>query len=170
MPTQSEIANHLDMSERNVREILNGLGLSSQRNSLDEIRVAYIRDMRDKAAGRGGENFAALTKARTDDAVASAQLKQLQIAEKAGQLVPMEEIEPRLTAMVTAARQELLSLPEKIAGEIRALHGIDVDALLIEQHIHDALNHLAGDLQGNDCSDVSASARNVRTAAEDIDD
>lgn len=152
MPTQKEIAEHLDMSERNARSVLQSLGIDWTTATMDGIRVAYIRDMREKAAGRGGEEHASLTKARTREAMASAELKELQIMEKAGKLVPLDEIEPRLLAMVTAVRQELLALPQKLAEDLRALHGLDVDCAMIEQHIYAALDHLANDLDADDCA------------------
>jgi phage terminase Nu1 subunit (DNA packaging protein) len=145
-------------------------GELAQGQTLLQWLHAYCDRLRTVAAGRSGDDSAALTRARTEEALASAQLKQLQVAEKAGVLIPVDEVEPRLASMVTAVRQELLALPEKLAGEIRALHEIDIDAALIEQHIHDALNHLAGDLSGDDCGDVSPGSSAVVAAAEDHDD
>lgn len=169
MPTQAEIAKHLDMSERNAREVLKSLGIDWTAASIDDIRIAYIRDLRDKAAGRGGDDQASLTRARTREAEASAELKLLQIKEKAGELVPLADIEPMLTAMITAARQELLTLPDKVANDLRALHGVEVDAGLIEERIHAALEHLAGGLQEDGAGDVPPSLPRLGAAAEDFD-
>jgi hypothetical protein len=46
-PTQVEIGVHLDMSDRNLRDVLEQLGLSHTQASLAEIRVAYIRRLRE---------------------------------------------------------------------------------------------------------------------------
>lgn len=165
MPTQVEIAEHLDLSERRVRDIFQELGLDTRRASLDEVRLAYIRDLREKAAGRGGDDHASLTRARTREAEASAELKQLQILERSKQLVPVAEVEPQLLAMVTAARTELLALPDALAQELRALHGVDVDASLIEDRINVALSHLANRLQDDLAGDVDAGGESVGTAA-----
>jgi phage terminase Nu1 subunit (DNA packaging protein) len=54
--TQVEIAAHLDISDRRLRELLVELHLDHKRNSLSEIRVAYIRRLREEAAGRQGES------------------------------------------------------------------------------------------------------------------
>lgn len=51
-PTQVEIAEHLDMSERNLREVLVQVGLGSRSATLAEIRIAYIRRLREQSAGR----------------------------------------------------------------------------------------------------------------------
>jgi RecB family endonuclease NucS len=52
---QAFVARHLDMSERNLRDVLRGLGIDWPVDSIDSVRVAYIRDLREKAAGRGGD-------------------------------------------------------------------------------------------------------------------
>ena len=53
-PTQSEIAEHLDMSDRNLRDLLQVLDLDHKQASLSAIRVGYIRRLREQAAGRAG--------------------------------------------------------------------------------------------------------------------
>lgn len=53
-PTQQEIAAHLDMSERNLRDVLQAVGLDHKQVPLSTIRIAYIRKLREEAAGRGG--------------------------------------------------------------------------------------------------------------------
>ena len=53
-PTQAEIAEHLDMSDRNLRDLLQMLDLDHKQASLSAIRVGYIRRLREQAAGRAG--------------------------------------------------------------------------------------------------------------------
>lgn len=106
----------------------------------------YCEKLRDEAAGRGGEDQQSLTRARTSEANASAELKILQIQERAGKLIPVDGIEPLLVAMVTAMRTELLALPDKLTNELKALYGVDVDPTLIAENIHAALGHLATSL------------------------
>lgn len=165
MATQLEIAAHLDLSERRVRDVLAALGIDHQVASLDEIRVAYLRDLREKAGGRGGEDQQALTRARTMEAYASAELKILMVKEKSGQVLLVEDVEPEFLAMITAARTELLSLPDKLVGELKALYDVDVDASLIEEKIHDALRHLASGLSAVPAGDDVAGASGVGAAA-----
>lgn len=170
MPTQRDIAKHLDLSERRVRDVMYQLGVDWKKASMDEIREAYIRDLRDKAGGRGGDDHAALTKARTRDHEYAAELKFLQIKERAGELVPVDEVEPRLLAMVTAARTELLTLPASLSQEMRALHGVEVDPAIIEDRINDALTHLATSLRPGDAGDDGEGSAGVGAAAEDQHD
>lgn len=53
-PTQVEIAEHLDMSDRNLRDVLAALGLDHKVAALSTVRVGYIRHLREQAAGRMG--------------------------------------------------------------------------------------------------------------------
>lgn len=168
MATLKQIATHLFMSERNAGTICNNLNLKPAEVSIDDVRESYILDLRSKAAGRGGEYQEKLTIARIREADASSSLKELQIAERAGVLVPTDEVEPKLLSMVTAARQELLTLPEKIAGDLKALHGIDVDTSLIMERIYDSLKHLASHQPtGDDPDDGESHARMAATTEAD---
>lgn len=165
MSTQVEIARHLGLSERRLRDVLAALGLDHTVDSLDDIRLAYLSDLRDKAGGRGGDDQKALTRARTMEATASAELKILLVKEKSGQVVLVEEVEPMFLAMVTAARTEFLSMPDKLVGELKALYDIDVDPSLIEEKIHDALRHLANGLPEIPAGDDGAGVVGVGAAA-----
>ena len=53
-PKQAEIAAHLDISDRRVREIATEWSVDSAALSLAEWRVRYIRQLREQAAGRAG--------------------------------------------------------------------------------------------------------------------
>lgn len=51
-PTQPEIAAHLDISDRRLRELLAEWSIDHKQSSLSEIRTRYIRKLREEAAGR----------------------------------------------------------------------------------------------------------------------
>jgi len=51
-PTQAEIAAHLDISDRRLRELLTEFGLDHKQIPLAEIRIRYLRKLREEAAGR----------------------------------------------------------------------------------------------------------------------
>lgn len=51
-PTQPEIAAHLDISDRRLRELLAEWSIDHKQSSLSEIRIRYIRKLREEAAGR----------------------------------------------------------------------------------------------------------------------
>jgi phage terminase Nu1 subunit (DNA packaging protein) len=54
-PTQAEIAAHLDISDRRLRELLTEFGLDHKAVPLAEIRVRYLRKLREEAAGRSAQ-------------------------------------------------------------------------------------------------------------------
>jgi len=127
--------------------------------------IAYCERLREEAAGRAGDDQKSLTRARTQDAIASTDLKLLQIKEKSGELVPVAEVEPLLVAMFTAARTELLSLPDKLTNELKALYDVDVDPAYLEEKIHDVLAHLAGEVPGIIKCHDDASGQDMDTTA-----
>lgn len=144
-------------------------GLLVPGQPLREWLRAYCGKLRDEAAGRGGEDQASLTRARTRDAEASAELKLIQIKEKAGQLVAIDDIEPGISAMITAARQELLTLPDQLVDEILALYDLEIDPSLITERIHYALEHLAGGRREDGAGHVVTADEVVGPAAQDDD-
>lgn len=135
-----------------------------------EWLLAYCERLRLEAAGRGGDDQVSLTRARTREAEASAELKLLQIKEKAGELVPMSTVEQMFTAMVTAARQELLTLPDLLANDMRALYGAEVDAGLIEERVHAALEHLADGVREDGGVDDAPGTPRMGAASKAVDD
>ena len=142
-PTQVEIASHLDMSERNARDVLTALQIDWRESTITKIRIAYIRDLREKAAGRGGEDQEILTRARFRDANASAQLKELQFHKEVGDLVPVSEIEPMLESWAVTARSETTHAVEKIIAAIQSQHGIEVEQDLIDEQLGAAFTAIA---------------------------
>lgn len=91
MPTQAAIADHLDMSERNAREMLKALCIDWRETSLDDIRELYIRDMREKAAGRGGDAAGALTLARTEESQVKTAKLRLEYMREMNELIITED-------------------------------------------------------------------------------
>lgn len=135
-----------------------------------ELLRAIFERLTEEAAGRGGEFQQQLTKARIRESNGKADLSELSLMEKAGQLVLASEVEPVMLRMVTAARQELLTLPDKIASDMKMLHGIDIDVSLVTERIYDSLKHLATSLQEDDADDDGTGVEGVAAATEDDDD
>jgi len=161
---QSSFGRLVGISQPSVKDFVDK-GVLIPGQSLQHWLLQYCERVRNEAAGRGGDDQKSLTRARTKDAETSAQLKEIQINEKLGVLVNVEDVEPKLIAMVTAARTELLSLPSKLTGEIKALHGIDIDESLIEERIYEALEHLAGGMRNNTSVDDDEGLEGMGSAA-----
>ena len=137
---QAFVARHLDMSERNLRDVLRGLGIDWPVDSIDSVRVAYIRDLREKAAGRGGDDQGELTRARTRDALASAKIREIQFFESTGQLVSVEELEPLLEAWATMARSEFINGMNKVIADIEGANDVVVDRVMVDGYARAALD------------------------------
>ncbi len=142
MPSQSEVADHLDMSERNARDVLKALGIDWKSSTLDDIRVAYIRDLRGKAAGRGGDEQK-LASARTRKAEVETMSLEISLAKECDVLQEPEVFERELDQAITATKQMFLSMSEGLKSEIDARYGIDLDASIIDEAVHSTLSELA---------------------------
>ncbi|HNA67265.1 MAG TPA: hypothetical protein PLN96_05195 [Zoogloea sp.] len=142
MPTQTQIADHLDMSQQAVAELLARLGIDWTAAGLDAIRVAYIRHLRGQAAGHKSEDGLDLVRERVLTERVDRELKLLTVAEKKGLLVNVEQLEPELMNMVGAFKAELLARDDKLKTELDALYGIDLDVTILNEHTRAALEQL----------------------------
>lgn len=144
MPTQREIAEHLDMSERNARDVLKGLDLDWQMASLDEIRIAYIRDLRGKAAGRGGSQLEQLNRARIDDLQQKSANGRLAYHEKLRSLIPVSDAERVLSDWASFANREYLGGLERILQEIENVQKLTVDRTVVAKVAGPTTERIAG--------------------------
>lgn len=125
--TQVDIAKHLDMSERNLRDVLRTLDVDHRKSSLCEIRNAYIRHLREQAAGRGGSQQEQLAIARTEEATVKAALGRLDYLEKTKELVLVDDCVDVLQRWAGFAAVQYKSAMDKLITELQAEHKIDVD-------------------------------------------
>lgn len=142
-PQQHDIAAHLAMSERNLSDVLRSLDIDWRTTPLDEIRTAYIKDLREKAAGRGGDHQIEATLARTRKDNRQADLYEMTIDEKASRLVPVDLVEQFIASQIISARTVFENLPERFAQELRALHGVAIDERYFRDQIYGALAQLS---------------------------
>lgn len=170
MATQNEIAGHLDMSVARLKELLPRLSVADT-TDMDAVRVAYINQLRNIAAGRGGEDHQmrlAIAKARESE-LKGDRLK-MEMARDAGKLLPAEEIEQGWAAMIASARAELLAMVAKLRADVKQNFDIDIPVEMIETYVYRALEHLANaDGAEPDAVDGESSAE-MAAAAEDLDD
>ena len=143
MPTQADIAEHLDMSVPAVSQLMRGLSIDWRTAALDDIRIIYIRRLRAEAAGRSGEDQVQLTRARAREASASADLKQQELAQRMQVLVPAEDVEAELSAAFAAVRSEILGLEERLADIVESETGARLDPELVRSVTRTALANLA---------------------------
>jgi hypothetical protein len=143
MPTQKDIAAHLDMSQAEVSKLMGELGINWRTAPLDEIRCAYIRRLRGAAAGHKSVAGDDLVQERVYNERLDREMKTLALAEKRGQLVNTAQLEPELVQMVVAFRTDVLAMIDNIKADLDALYGIDIDLQVLTTHVHDALRQLA---------------------------
>lgn len=143
MPTQQQIADHLDINQSSVSELMQKLGMDWKIEPLDVIRVAYIRQLRGVASGHRSNDGLDLTHERVLTERVDRELKQLMVSEKRGLLINVEQLEPELMNMVGAFRAELLSRDDKLKADLDALYAIDLDLKILNEHTYAALSQLA---------------------------
>lgn len=143
MPTQQQIADHLDLDQSAVSRFVDKVQLDYRVVSIDEIRVAYIRHLREVAAGRSSGTGIDLVAERAKTEIVDREIKLLTLAEKKGQLVNAAQLEQAYGLMVGAFQTELLSLSDKLVQELRTLYGVDVDVEWLNEHIYGCLEQLS---------------------------
>lgn len=180
MPTQLQIAKHIDISQQQVSELMAKLNIDWKSSSLDEIRTQYIRSIRAQASGHKSETGLDLVHERVLTERVDRELKQLLVAEKRGLLINVEQLEPEIMQMVGAFRSELLARDDKLKFELDSLYGVDIDLNILNEHTNNALSQLArydtgGEVVGDAAGDVSyAASENEhagvgKNASEDVE-
>jgi hypothetical protein len=91
----------------------------------------YCAHIRELASGRSSDRTA-LDQAKTRQAEADAQLKELDYLERTGALVPVAEIEPLLGGWAASARSEMQNAIEKLIAGIESKHGISIESDFVE--------------------------------------
>lgn len=163
MPTQQQIADHLDLTQQSVAELMEKLSIAWKAAKLDDIRVAYIRHLRGQASGHKSNDGLDLVKERVLTERVDRELKTLLVAEKRGLLINVDQLEPELMQMVGAFRSELMSRDDKLKAELDALYAIDTDLTLLNEHTHAALAqlarydawHIVADTPADGCADAA---------------
>lgn len=87
MLTQQQIAEHLDLERSTVSRLVDRLNIDYRTASMDEVRIAYLRHLREMAAGRASETGIDLVAERAMTERVDREIKLLTLAEKKGQLV-----------------------------------------------------------------------------------
>ncbi|WP_186040554.1 MarR family transcriptional regulator [Burkholderia gladioli] len=143
MPTQLQIAEHLDLDQSAVSRFVDKIGLDYRDATIDDVRLAYIRHLREMAAGRGSSGGLDLVAERAKTEIVERELKLLALAEKKRELVNAQQLERAYGEMVTAFQIELLAFPDSLVQELRTLYGVDVDVEWLNEHIYGFLEQLS---------------------------
>lgn len=145
MANQVEVARHLYMTKQALSQhIKDGHIPNAERGgfSLDECREAYIRHLREQAAGRLGKDATlSLTDERAGLAKAQREAQELKNAVTRGEYVSAADVTHRWADILRAVRSGILAVTSRIRHRLPHLT-VD-DAEVIEQEIRDALTALS---------------------------
>lgn len=147
MATQRQIAEHLDLSGRSISDLM-ALGVIPKGGDLDTARVAYIRHLREKAAGRGaGPMAGGLDLAQERAALARSQRTKIDLEIEVLQktLIPAEQIEREWADILASARAKLLSIPTRGASLVLAAEDRAEAEQILKALVYEALEELARD-------------------------
>ena len=131
MPSGKVIADHLDMSPPVVVEMLKKIGLSYD-SPLDEIRIAYIRRLREQAAGRFSDGPLDIMNERARLAKEQADRLELQNAQTRKELAPIVLIEHVLAKAGVRVAGILDAIPGMIRRRSPLLSSSDIDCISAE--------------------------------------
>lgn len=109
-PKQVDVASHLDLSDRSVREWEGKLALGSD-YTLSEFRIAYIRRLRQEAAGRAADGDLELATERARLAKEQADRIAMQNAVTREELAPVYLLEEVLAKAGARAAKILDTIP-----------------------------------------------------------
>lgn len=113
-PTQAEIAAHLDISDRRLRELLVEWSLDHKAEPLASLRLRYIRKLREEAAGRASSGDLDLVQERA----ALAREQRIAVAMKnataRGEFAPIDALADVLATASAAVSDRLDGLPSAI--------------------------------------------------------
>lgn len=164
MATQDEVGEHLDLSSRSVRDLRRrGVFHAAGRGGydLDECRIAYVRYLRERAAGRASDE--------ADEAGFDLQLERARLAREQadnvsmknaqlrGDLVAAADVTAAVVSVITLAKAKLARIPVKLGAGNTALR--DRLAAAIEDALDDlSLSRVEEDLGGGGDADEEGEA------------
>lgn len=140
-PTQKEAGEHLDLSDRSIRELEVSLNLKGIDYTLSQLRIAYIRKLREEAAGRAAAGDLDLATERARLASEQADKIAMQNAERRGELAPVAMMEQALAGAATRASKILDTIKGEIRRRFPSLASSDLQA--VDAIIAKALNAVA---------------------------
>lgn len=156
--TQAALGRHLDLSERSVRELF-GKGVfppnvdsrALTSDDLDTCRVAYIRHLRDQAAGRSKETEEVDEVSKRDNPdfqlarLREEQIKLTKIKRRKvlGELVERIDLRIAVSRAFSRVKTVLLKIPKKHAGPLSVMEDEIAIREYLDDLVHEALDEIA---------------------------
>jgi terminase small subunit / prophage DNA-packing protein len=165
MSTQAQIAEHLDLTTRQIRNLLSDGtlpgGVVIGGLDIDACRLAYIRYQRDLVNKQKNRPLSELEgeKLRLTRAQAERAEKENRVA--AGELIPVSMYQDALVALASEMVRALSSLPGRLAGE---LAGISEPAVMRDRLMKE-VNTIRNAIAGH-CEDFANRIEEIEKAAD----
>lgn len=137
---QADLARRMDMSERNLRDVLDNLGMDNKRDSANRIITSYIKDLREKAAGRVQSDARERRDlAQAEESEINAAMKRRQLWREDRLILDLETVRQVMSEWATIGKNELLGAVDKMITAIESEHGITVDRDTLQRDVETAL-------------------------------
>jgi len=163
-PTQKEAGEHLDLSERSIRDLEVATGLRGQPYTLSQLRIAYIRKQREEAAGRSAAGDMSLATERAGLAREQRDKIAMQNAVTRGELAPT----PLLEEILANAGVRAGKLLDTIPGELRRRNpGLTAEDLAAVAEVVSKARNLAAQIS---LADIESDSDDDRDDDSDDDD
>lgn len=140
--TRVGIAKHLDLSTRGLRELIER-GVIAADADETAARVAYIRHLREAAAGRRGSSGLSLTDERAKREKVDRELAELKLRELQGALIRIEDAEAAITALCAGVSGQVLALDVALAEELASCSSIAEVRKVLGPALRETLKALA---------------------------
>lgn len=133
MATQKATAELLDMTPRNLRDVLKKIDIADYKKVTQKfILTKYIRHLRSQAAGRGGDEQQTLTKARTEESEIKTAKLRVEYLREIGSVISAEDVASVLSLWARQANTDFSQGFHKLVSEIQSKYKIKVDNELVE--------------------------------------
>lgn len=123
---QSELAALVGMSAANTSKLFSD-GVLSKGQTLHRWLITYCANLRDHAAGRGGDDNMKLAQARTREALAKAEAQELENLRALGKLCSADEAEEALTEWAMETQRIVMGALERASEHIESKFGITLE-------------------------------------------
>jgi len=147
-----EMAKAIHLDKRSVQRLVKDSGMPRAKKGLydkDKCTFWYVcflqRSLEKRAVPTGDGNYSGLTDERVRSVRADAEMKEIELAEKRGELVPIRQVMKVFVDLVHMTKARVMATPPRIAPEIMGETSRVMIQAIVEKQLKAALNHLADD-------------------------
>jgi hypothetical protein len=156
-----KLATMMNVTPRRVQQLASDSGLPRAGKGMYDAGkcllwyIRYLQDLLDKKAVATGDGaYSGLKDERARSLRADAELKEIELAEKRGTLVRIEQVKKIFVDLVHMTKARIMATPPRIAPEVLGESSRVMVQAIVEKQLKEALNHLADD--GSNYSPVGA--------------